>query len=106
MIYAYCIFCNFYEIVKIFGHHHGFEKRKREKFDSFLRKYGTMIQLTVLYTPQQYAVAKRLNRTLVEIARCMLLYSGANQNLWADSIGTAVYLPNRSKSLSLCNFSL
>lgn len=65
-------------------------------FDKFLKLYGIQRQLTVQYTPQQNGVAERANRTVVEMARCMLMDSELPESLWGEAVNTAVYLRNRS----------
>nr|GFB85948.1 hypothetical protein [Tanacetum cinerariifolium] len=47
-------------------------------------------------TPQQNGVVKRRNRTLVEAARTMLIFSRAPLFLWAEAIATACFTQNRS----------
>lgn len=44
--------------------------------EDFLKQESIKHELTVEYTPQQNGVAERKNRTLVEMARCMLIQSG------------------------------
>lgn len=66
------------------------------EFSRFLQSEGIQRQLTVQYTPQQNGVAERANRTLVEMARCLLISSGLPESLWAEAVNTAVYLRNRS----------
>nr|GFB16316.1 hypothetical protein [Tanacetum cinerariifolium] len=46
-------------------------------------------QKTVPQTPQQNGVVKRRNRTLIEAARTMLIFSKATMFLWAESVATA-----------------
>lgn len=70
-----------------------------EKFSSFLVSNGIKRQLTVPYTPQQNAVAERANRTLVEMARSMLIH--VDEMFWAEAINTAAYLRNRSETSTL-----
>ena len=48
-----------------------------------------------LKTPQQNGVADRLNRTLVESARSMLLNANLSKCYWAEAVSTTVYLKNR-----------
>ncbi|KAL6419518.1 hypothetical protein ACFW04_011341 [Cataglyphis niger] len=43
-----------------------------------------------LYTPEQNGMAERLNRTICEKARCLLLNSELNKSFWSDAIRTAV----------------
>nr|GFA82597.1 hypothetical protein [Tanacetum cinerariifolium] len=47
-------------------------------------------------TPQQNGVVERQNRTLVEAARLMLIFSRAPLFLWAEAIATACFTQNRS----------
>nr|GFC12340.1 retrovirus-related Pol polyprotein from transposon TNT 1-94 [Tanacetum cinerariifolium] len=47
-------------------------------------------------TPQQNGVVERRNRTLVEAARTMLIFSCAPLFLWAEAIATARFTQNRS----------
>ncbi|GJX72520.1 retrovirus-related pol polyprotein from transposon TNT 1-94 [Tanacetum coccineum] len=53
-------------------------------------------QKTVSRTPQQNDVVERRNRTLVEAARIMLIFSKAPMFLWAEVMATACYTQNRS----------
>ncbi|GKF36529.1 retrovirus-related pol polyprotein from transposon TNT 1-94 [Tanacetum coccineum] len=57
---------------------------------------GITHEKTVLRTPQQNGVVERRNRTLVEAARTMLIFSKDSLFLWAESIATACYTQNRS----------
>nr|GEV49033.1 retrovirus-related Pol polyprotein from transposon TNT 1-94 [Tanacetum cinerariifolium] len=52
---------------------------------------GIFHQMTVPMTPQQNGVVKRRNRTLVEAARTMLIFSKALMFLWAEVVATAVF---------------
>ncbi|GKF12876.1 retrovirus-related pol polyprotein from transposon TNT 1-94, partial [Tanacetum coccineum] len=47
-------------------------------------------------TLQQNGVVERRNRTLVEAARTMLIFSKAPMFLWAEVVATACYIQNRS----------
>ncbi|GJV11388.1 retrovirus-related pol polyprotein from transposon TNT 1-94 [Tanacetum coccineum] len=53
-------------------------------------------QKSVLRTPQQNDVVERRNRTLVEDARTMLIFSKALIFLWEKAVATACYTKNRS----------
>ncbi|GKE57821.1 putative ribonuclease H-like domain-containing protein, partial [Tanacetum coccineum] len=57
---------------------------------------GIFHQKTVPRTPQQNGVVERRNRTLVEAARTMLIFSKAPMFLWAEAVATACYTQNRS----------
>lgn len=66
------------------------------QFENYLKAEGIRHELTVPKTPQQNGVAERLNRTLVEMARSMLLDSKLPKKFWGEAISTAVYLKNRT----------
>ncbi|GJV68335.1 retrovirus-related pol polyprotein from transposon TNT 1-94 [Tanacetum coccineum] len=57
---------------------------------------GIFHQKSVLRTPQQNGVVERRNRTLVEAAHTMLIFSKAPMFLWAEVVATACYTQNRS----------
>jgi hypothetical protein len=63
---------------------------------AFYSDKGILHQTTVPYTPQQNGKAERLNRTLMEKVRAMLVDSGFPHKLWAEAAVTANYLRNRS----------
>ncbi|CAD7001003.1 unnamed protein product [Ceratitis capitata] len=66
-----------------------------EQFDTFLSEFGIKRRLTAPYTPQQNGMAERKNRTLVEMARCMMKYADAPPSFWAEAVNTACYIRNR-----------
>ncbi|GJR23543.1 retrovirus-related pol polyprotein from transposon TNT 1-94 [Tanacetum coccineum] len=53
-------------------------------------------QKSIPRTPQQNDIVERRNRTLVEAARTMLIFSKAPMFLWAEAVATACYTQNRS----------
>ncbi|GJZ06928.1 integrase, catalytic region, zinc finger, CCHC-type containing protein, partial [Tanacetum coccineum] len=57
---------------------------------------GIFHQKIVPRTPQQNGVVERWNRTLVEAAQTMLIFSKASMFLWAEVVATACYTQNRS----------
>nr|GFB74398.1 retrovirus-related Pol polyprotein from transposon TNT 1-94 [Tanacetum cinerariifolium] len=63
----------------------------KEYFDSV----GISHQMSFVRTPQQNGVVERRNRTLVEAARTMLIFSRAPSFLWAEAIATACFTQNR-----------
>jgi transposase InsO family protein len=73
----------------------------RNEFEEFCNKCGIARQKTTPYTPQQNGFAERMNKTLMEKARCMLSGAGLGQEFWAEAVGTACYLVNRSPSSML-----
>ena len=52
-------------------------------------------------TPQQNGVAERMNRTLLERVRCLLLNLGLPRVFLGEVATTAAYLINRSPHLAL-----
>ncbi|KAL8145697.1 hypothetical protein AgCh_003733 [Apium graveolens] len=52
-------------------------------------------QLTAPYTPQQNGVVERKNRTIMEMARCLLHDKGMPQKFWAEAAHTSILLLNR-----------
>nr|GEW40775.1 retrovirus-related Pol polyprotein from transposon TNT 1-94 [Tanacetum cinerariifolium] len=57
---------------------------------------GISLQTSVARSPQQNDIIKKRNRTLVEAARTMLIFSKALILLWAEAIATACFTQNRS----------
>ena len=72
-----------------------------ESFDKLLQKHGISRRLTVSYNPEQNGVAERRNRTLMEMARCLLIQSGLPPIFWAEAVNTANYIRNRSPTSKL-----
>ncbi|CAH2099085.1 unnamed protein product [Euphydryas editha] len=70
-------------------------------FSEFLATAGIVHQTTVPYTPEQNGVSERMNRTLVEKAKCLLINAKLPKLYWAEAIHTAAYLINRSPTRSL-----
>nr|GEX05454.1 retrovirus-related Pol polyprotein from transposon TNT 1-94 [Tanacetum cinerariifolium] len=64
----------------------------KEYFDSV----GITDEASAAKTPQQNGVVERRNRTLVEAARTMLIFSPDPLFLWAEAIATACYTQNHS----------
>lgn len=67
-------------------------------FNNYLKDLGISRRLSVKHTPQQNGRAERKNRTLLDIARCMLIESGLPISFWAEAIATANYVKNRTPS--------
>ena len=67
-----------------------------KSFTAHLKASGIRHELTVPKTLEQNGVAERLNRTLVETTRAMLLDAKLPHKFWAEAISTAAYLRNRS----------
>lgn len=65
------------------------------RFEEYFAENGIMHQTTVGYCPLLNDVSERANKTLIEMAWCLLEYSGLSQSLWAKAINTATYIRNR-----------
>nr|GEY60534.1 retrovirus-related Pol polyprotein from transposon TNT 1-94 [Tanacetum cinerariifolium] len=58
------------------------------------KRVGISHQVSSVRTPQQNGVVEHRNRTLVEAARTMLIFSRAPLFLWAEAIATACFTQN------------
>ena len=56
---------------------------------------GIEQQFTITYTPQQNGMSERKNRTIMEMARCLMFEKGLPMKFWAEAVNTSVYLVNR-----------
>ncbi|WVZ12209.1 hypothetical protein V8G54_016739 [Vigna mungo] len=72
-----------------------------EEFNGFCKEKGIRRHRTVVGTPQQNGLAERMNRTILERVRYMLLGSGLSKAFWGEAANTAVYLINKSPSSAL-----
>ncbi|GJU38272.1 retrovirus-related pol polyprotein from transposon TNT 1-94 [Tanacetum coccineum] len=65
-----------------------------------LREYYEKVSIShetsVARSPQQNGVIERRNRTLIEVARIMLIYEKSLLFLWAEAVATACYTQNYS----------
>ncbi|CAB0040793.1 unnamed protein product [Trichogramma brassicae] len=60
-----------------------------------LEEKGIQLEATAPYTPEQNGQAERDNRTIVEMARSMMIRSGVPDFLWAEAVNASVYILNR-----------
>ena len=75
------------------------------EFENYLKSEGVKHELSVPKTPEQNGVAERLNRTLIEAVRGMLIQSKLPQKFWVEALSTAVYLHNRSPTKGVANMT-
>ena len=71
------------------------------KFDSYCSHSGIHREKIVPRTPQQNGVSKRINKTIMERARCMRLHARFPLQLWANVLNNDVYLINIGPSSAL-----
>ncbi|GKF44518.1 retrovirus-related pol polyprotein from transposon TNT 1-94 [Tanacetum coccineum] len=62
----------------------------------YYKKVDISHETSVARSPQQNGVIKRQNRTLIEVARTMLIYEKDLLFLWAEAVATACYTQNLS----------
>ncbi|KAG8499382.1 hypothetical protein CXB51_005988 [Gossypium anomalum] len=73
------------------------------QFQSLCKYAGIKHQLTNIYTPQQNGVSERKNRSLMDMARCLLFEKNLPKTMWAEAVNTAVYIQNRLPTKALAH---
>jgi len=99
-IYEAMVTAHFNLKISRFRCDNGREYTSKEMTREFKKK-GIRIEYTIRYTPQQNDVAERMNRSILDKARCMLLHSQLNKSFWSDAILSAIYILNRSPTTAL-----
>lgn len=66
-----------------------------DQFNRLCKERGITRHMTVPGTPQQNGVVERMNRTLLERVRCMILSAKLPKTFWGEALSTATYLINR-----------
>ena len=72
-----------------------------DEFKNYLKEKGTRQEITPPYTAQWNGIAERLNRTLMDKARCMLKAKNLDNKFWGEAVNTANYLRNISPTKRL-----
>ena len=72
-----------------------------KEFDAYLAECGIKHQCTVPYTPQQNGVSERKNRSLMEMARCMVKSQALPHAIWLEAVMCATYVLNRCPTKAL-----
>src|SRR6266487_2928527 len=72
-----------------------------KNFISFLDENGTNWKFTVHDTPEDNGVSERLNRTLMEKVRALIISSGLPLFMWGEALLHAVWLKNRTSTKAL-----
>ena len=73
------------------------------EFKKFCAEKGIAHQFTNPYMPEQNGVAERLNRTLIESVRSMLIHAKLPLKFWAEAVAASVYTHNRSPTSAIKN---
>ncbi|GJV41837.1 retrovirus-related pol polyprotein from transposon TNT 1-94 [Tanacetum coccineum] len=63
---------------------------------NYIEEVGITHNTSTARTPKQNSVVERYNRTLVEAARTVLIFSKSPLFLWAEAVATTCYTQNRS----------
>ncbi|GJE99589.1 polyprotein [Phanerochaete sordida] len=71
------------------------------QFRQYAESRGIVIRTTAPYSPAQNGVAERLNRTLAERARAMLIARSLPKFLWQEAWAYACFLKNRTPTRAL-----
>jgi transposase InsO family protein len=75
-------------------------------FTSYCTTQDIQMQHIVPYTPQQNGVAEKKNRTLKEMANCMIQSKGLSLKYWVEAINYANYIFNHTPTKALKNITL
>ena len=68
--------------------------KEYQKFERIIHADGVRMEYTTAYTPEENGVAERFNRTIIQMTRAMLIWSGLPQGFWGEAACTANYLRN------------
>nr|GFA76967.1 putative RNA-directed DNA polymerase [Tanacetum cinerariifolium] len=75
------------------------------EFVSFCREHGIKRQLTTSFTPQQNGVAKRKNRTVINMVVTLLSAKNMPKMFWAEATCWSFYVLNRSTTKALSDMT-
>ncbi|GKB38509.1 retrovirus-related pol polyprotein from transposon TNT 1-94 [Tanacetum coccineum] len=67
-----------------------------QTLQNYIEYVGITHHTSTTRTPQQNGVVERCNRTVVEAAKIMLIFSRSLLFLWAEAVATSCYSQNRS----------
>jgi len=73
----------------------------RKEFDRYCSENRIRKEKIVPGSPQENGVSERMNKTIMERARCIRLHAELPLQFWADVVDTTVYLINKGASSSL-----
>ena len=71
------------------------EQYDKSDFIHYCEYAGIHMHHSIPYTPQQNGVAERKNRSLKEMATCMMESKNLPPKFWAEAINCASYIQNR-----------
>lgn len=74
---------------------------KSQDFQNHHREQGVLGTYTAPYTPAQNGVGERINRTIIEKVRSMLIGAKLPKAYWGEAVLAATYLYNRTLNSSI-----
>jgi len=77
-----------------------------KEFLFFCKDHGIHKLFTTRYTPQRNGVVGRKNRTIMEMARCMLKEKHLSNEYWVEVVACSTYIMNRCPTKSVINMIL
>lgn len=63
-----------------------------KRFDDYCAENGITRHMTVRNTSQQNVLVERMNRTLIDKVRCMLIHFKLPMSLWVEALSTAKFV--------------
>ena len=72
-----------------------------KEFENYCSQNEIHREKTVPGTPHENGASERMNRMIMECARCMRLHARLPLQFWADAVNNVVYLINRGPSSTL-----
>jgi len=72
-----------------------------EEFRNFCKARGISVSYSMPRNPSQNGKSERMNRTLLEKVRCLLLDSNLEKDMWGEALMTATHLVNRLTTSTL-----
>ncbi|GAU28641.1 hypothetical protein TSUD_159220 [Trifolium subterraneum] len=70
-------------------------------FENFYISQGIVHEITAPYTPQHNGMAERKNRTLLDMARSMIMQKSLPYKFWGEAVTTVAYILNKYPSKKL-----
>jgi transposase InsO family protein len=78
----------------------GGEEFCNKTLSGILKSQGIQHNVSPPYTPQHNGIAERANKTIIKMARCMLVQSQLAKEWWGEAVRTAALTTNCLPSLS------
>lgn len=74
-----------------------------KEFEEFVTAHGTIMHKTIRNTSALNGIAERMNRTIMDKTRALLINSGLPNSFWNYGVQTAAYVINRCPTKTLPN---